>query len=365
MRLWRERSAKLHTNDQLAHLKEQSRETPLSRRDFVSALSLATAAGPGLVTAALTGFSLTSSQRSEAMEAIVDGMGKLPQVRFGTRMGKMMVAPICISQDWSRELLAPALDMGVNFIHKAGYWGNLPDEIKKLPRESYYTDITVDNTSPGHNPDNYDEAYGQVTQSLEKNGLKYYDVYRAHYGWHTPDKVQLANNTSYKAFLKLKKEGKVKYFGVSQHPYAPDANGSIGERIPQYAVMTQACIDSGIVDCMQVWFSYNDDYTKEVRDSFAKASKAGIGMTAMKINAHGRGKMEKDVAKQEEMKAKGMVGRSLIREVMTTKRSDGKPIFHTCVSALRNMDTFEENVGGVSPKVALLDGFDRLHFGQA
>ena len=31
-------------------------------------------------------------------------------------------------------------------------------------------------------------------------------------------------------------------------------------------------------------------------------------MTAMKINAHGRGKMEKDVAKQEEMKAKGMVG---------------------------------------------------------
>lgn len=350
----------MHTDDQMQHLKQQSREKALSRRDFMRAISVAGAAGPGLTAAALAGLTLTPAQRVEALEAMRDGMGKLPKVKFGTRMGGMMVTPICISQDWSRELLAPALDMGVNFIHKAGYWGKrgpVPDEIAKLPRESYYTDITVDNTSPGHDPDNYDEAYNQVDNSLKENGLKYYDVYRAHYGWHTPDKVKIENNTSYKAFLKLKKEGKVKYFGVSQHPYAPDAAGTIGERIRQYAVMTQACIDSGIVDCMQVWFSYRDDYTPEVQDIFAKASKAGIGMTAMKINAHGRQKMQGDVARQKELKADGMVGRALIREVMTTKRPDGKPIFHTCVSALRNMETFEENVGGVSPKVARLDGF--------
>ena len=255
---------KLHTNDQLAHLKEQSRENPLSRRDFVRALSVATAAGPGLVTAALTGLSLTASQRSEAMEAIVDGMGKLPESPFRYAHGQYDGSAYLHLAGLEPELLAPALDMGVNFIHKAGYWGNLPDEIKKLPRESYYTDITVDNTSPGHDPDNYDEAYGQVTQSLEKNGLKYYDVYRAHYGWHTPDKVMKENNTSYKAFLKLKKEGKVKYFGVSQHPYHGRWRPVRRDR-RSIAAMTQACIDSGIVDCMQVWFSYNDDYTKEVQ----------------------------------------------------------------------------------------------------
>ena len=73
--------------------------------------------------------------------------------------------------------------------------------------------------------------------------------------------------------------------------------------------MINACVDSGIIDCMQVWFSYNDDYTPEVQAAFARASKAGIGMTAMKMNAHGRGKMGKDAEKQKEMKAEGMIGR--------------------------------------------------------
>jgi len=337
-------------NEELVSLKRQSQEKPLSRRDFVRALSLASAAGPGLVTVGLSGLSLTRTQRAEAAEAIVDGVGKLPQVKYGRLPFK--TAPICMSQDWSRELIAPALEMGVNFIHKAGYWGgNVPDEIKKLDRASYYTDITVDNTSPGHDPDNYEEAYGQVKSSLEKNGLKYYDVYRAHYGWHSPDKVMKAANTSFKAFEKLKAEGLVKYFGVSQHPY----DGTSKEVIEQYPLLTQACIDSGIVDSMQVWFSYG--YPKQVMDIFAKASKAGIAMTAMKINAHGRGKMQGDTDRQKALKAEGLVGRALIRDVMTAKREDGKPIFHTCVSNLRNMQTFEENIGGVSTKIARIDGF--------
>jgi len=52
-----------------------------------------------------------------------------------------------------------------------------------------------------------------------------------------------------------------------------------------------------------------------------------------------------------------MDGRALIREVMNVKRPDGKPIFHTCVSNLQSQSVFEENVGGISPKVAMRDGF--------
>lgn len=339
----------MHT-EELASLKQQYQDNPLSRRDFVRVLS----AGTGLVTAGLSGFALTPSQRAEAAEAIVADLGKLPTTKLGRL--PIRVTPICISSDWNRDLFGPAVELGINFIHKAGYWNNVPDEIKKLPRESYYTDITVDNTSPGHDPDNYDEAYNQVKNSLQKNNLKYYDIYRAHYGWHSPEKVKPENNTSYKAFLKLKQEGLVKYFGVSQHPY----DGTSREVIEKYALMTQACIDSGIVDSMQVWYSYG--YPKEVMDIFAKASKAGIGMTAMKINAHGRSKMEANKELQASLKAEGMVGRALLREVMTTKRPDGKPIFHTCVSALGNQQVFEENVGGVSKKVALRDGFDRFQY---
>lgn len=342
----------MHQNESIKHLALMSREKPLGRRDFMRVMTIASAAGPGLAAAAFTGVSLTSTQRAEAAELIVDGLGKLPKVEYGKRHNKMMVSPICMSQDWNGELIAPALEMGVNFIHKAGYWGgNVPDAIRKLPRESYYTDITVDNTSPGHNPDNFEEAYNQVSQSLERNGLKYYDIFRAHYGWHSLESFNKGNNASYKAFEKLKKEGKVKYFGVSQHPY----NGTDREVIEQYALTIQAEIDSGMVDSMQVWYSYG--YPKEVQEVFAKASKAGIAMCAMKIFAHGRGKMSSDATKMAELKSEGKVGRALIREVMNEKRPDGKHIFHTCVSALRNLDVFEENIGGVSPKVAMVDGF--------
>ncbi|MCW3054436.1 MAG: putative oxidoreductase of the aldo/keto reductase family, partial [Chthonomonadales bacterium] len=331
--------------EELASLRNQYPDKHLSRRNFVRVLS----AGTGLVTAGLTGFALTPSQRAEAAEMLVEDLGKLPTTKFGRLPFK--VSPISMSQDWQRDLFAPAVEIGVNFIHKAGYFDNdrkpVPDAIKKLPRESYYTDITVDNTSPGHDPDNYDEAYNQVKDSLAKNGMKYYDIYRAHYGWHSPDKVMKENNTSYKAFLKLQKEGLVKSFGVSQHPYD---GGPREAAIEKYAIMIQACIDSGIVDSMQVWYSYG--YPKEIKEVFAKASTAGIAMTAMKIYSHGRDKMKAAPDLQKSLKAEGMIGRALLRNVMTEKRPDGKPIFQTCVSALGNMQLFEENIGGVSKKVA-------------
>jgi diketogulonate reductase-like aldo/keto reductase len=344
-----------YDTDQLDHLKKQSQDKPLSRRDFVRALSVASAAGPGLITAALSGLSLTSSQRADAARLMVDGLGKLPKHTLGKHLGGMQVTPICMSQDWPRELFGPAVELGINFIHKAGYWGSpdaIPAEIRALPRESYYTDITVDNTSPGHDPDNYEEAYGQVKNSLAKNGLKYYDIYRAHYGWHSPDKVKAANNVSYKAFEKLKSEGLVKYFGVSQHPYTGSDREAPWD---QYPVMIQALIDSGLITSIQCWYSYK--YPEVTKEIYAAASKAGIGMTAMKVYAHGHDAMRNDKERMAALKADDKVGTALLRQVLTDKRPDGKPIFQTCVSNLRNLQVFEENVGGVSPKVAAIDGF--------
>jgi predicted aldo/keto reductase-like oxidoreductase len=347
----------MHTDEEITRLRARSLQAPLGRREFLRALGVASA-GPGLVAAGLSGFALTRSQRAEAAEAIVAGLGKLPKVRLGTRMGSMMVTPLCISSDWNGDLYAPAVEAGINFIHKAGYWGNVPDEIKRLPRESYYTDITVDNTPS--NPGDFDRAYNQVTSSLAANGLKYYDIFRAHFGWRGAEAFNKGDNASYRAFLKLKKEGKVRYFGVSQHPYArtvrADGRVEYPERIERYAEMIDAEIASGVIDSMQVWYSYG--YPKEALDAFARASRAGIGMTAMKIYAHGADKLRSDPAKMAELKAAGLPGRSAIRFAMNVKRPDGKPVFQTCVSALQNQTAFEENIGGVSRKVALRDGFD-------
>jgi predicted aldo/keto reductase-like oxidoreductase len=319
----------------------------LTRREFVRTLSAATAGG-GLITAAFAGCSLTPSQRAEAAEALVDELGKLPKVKLSKRVGGMEIARIALCQDSARDLVGPSLAVGMNFFHKASYWREVPEEIKARPRESYYTDITVDNTSPGHDPDNYDEAYNQVITQLDRTGLRYFDIFRAHYGWHTLASFNKGMNASYRAFQRLKREGKVRYFGVSQHA-APREN------YETYATMIQAQIDSGLIDSMQLWFSY-DSAPQEIA-IFEKAHKAGIHLCAMKTNAFGRGKMLRDEAKQAELKAAGLPGRACIRYVLGLKGSDGKRIADNCVSSLSNMAIFEENIGAVATKTAQADRF--------
>src|SRR5438876_356660 len=271
----------------------------LSRREFVRTLAAATG-GSGMIGAALAGCRLTNSQRTEASEAVADKLGKLPKRRLGTRMGDMQVTSVVMSYDWSRDLYAPALAAGINFVHKAGYWSSLPDEFKGIPRESYYTDITVDSTP--NNPDDEEGVYRQVTHSLEKNGLRYYDIMRCHEGWKRVQEMKQKRGT-HRAFARLKKEGKVRYLGVSQHPWVP------------YPEIIAAEIEEGLIDSMQVWFSYG--YQTEIQQIYEMAHKAGIGMTAMKICAHGWRGMSFDPARQAELKAPGMVGRDLIRHVLT------------------------------------------------
>jgi predicted aldo/keto reductase-like oxidoreductase len=320
----------------------------VTRREFARLLSGATAGG-SLLAAALAGCTLTPSQKAEAGEAIVDKLGKLPKRRYGRRMGNMMVVPIAICQDNSPDLLGPCLDAGMNFVHKASYWRELPEEIKRRPRESFYCDITVDNTSPRHDPENYDEAYNQVIEQLDRTGLKYFDIFRAHYGWHTKASFNKGDNASYRAFQRLKRERKVRYFGVSQH--------SKPENYLSYAEMIQEQIDSGLIDSIQVWCHYASD--KDALAVFEKAHRAGIAVTAMKTVAHGGDAMRSDGARQVALKAPGMVGRACLRHVLSMPGSDGKPYVDCCVSSLRNFAMFEENIGAIAPKVAFVDGFHR------
>jgi len=311
----------------------------LSRREFVRTLAAATA-GSGIIAGAFAGCRLSHSQRTEASEAVSDKLSKLPKRRLGTRMGGMQVTPVVMSYDWARDLYAPALAAGINFVHKAGYWTSMPDEFKNLPRESYYTDITVDSTP--NNPDDEDGVYRQVTHSLERNGLRYYDIMRCHEGWKSVTEMKQKRGT-HRAFERLKKEGKVRYFGVSQHPWVP------------YPEIIAAQVEEGLIDSMQVWFSYG--YPSEIQQIYEMAHKAGIGMTAMKICAHGWRRMSLDPTRQAELKAPGLVGRALIRHVLTAQGTDARPIFDCCVSQLRNFEQFEQNVGGASTKLAEAEGF--------
>ncbi len=312
----------------------------LSRREFVRRLSAATAGG-GLLTAAFAGCALSRSQGAEATEVLVSQMGKLPRRPLG-KMG-LEVTPIVICQDWNPDLYAPALKMGVNYVHKAGYWNELPDAFKKIPRESYITDITVDSTP--NNPDDEDSAYNQVVESLRRNGLGYYDIFKAHYGWKSVDALKQQRGT-HRAFARLKREGKVKHFGVSQHDFVP------------YPEIIAAEVQEGLIETMQVFFSYGSPVQNQ--QVFDAAHKAGVGMIAMKTFAYGGEKMRADTARQQALKAPGMPGRSVLRHVLSVPGSDGRPIFSACVSSLQSFEQFEENMGAAATRTAMADGFSLL-----
>ncbi|HEY3283714.1 MAG TPA: aldo/keto reductase [Armatimonadota bacterium] len=312
---------------------------PLSRREFVRRLTAATLGG-GFVAGALAGCTLTATQQSEAEEALAGKLGSMPKRRLGTRMGKMEITPLVISQDWSPDLYAAGLDLGINYIHKAGYWRELPPELKRRSRDSYYCDITVDSTP--RNPDDEDGAYNQVAESLSRNGLKYYDLFLAHFGWRSVESLKTQRGTR-RAFERLKREGKVKYYGVSQHPWVP------------YPEILQAHIDMGEVDSIQLFLAYGTD--ADTLKAVERAHKAGIGIVAMKAFMMGRNKMREDSAMQARLKAPGKVGRSCLRYVLDLKGSDGKRIVDSCVTWLRNQDQLEDNLGAASTKPTLADGF--------
>ncbi|HZO87347.1 MAG TPA: aldo/keto reductase [Chthonomonadaceae bacterium] len=341
----------MHTQDPTP-LVAQGDATPLrtlNRREFVRVLGEATVSG-GLIAGAFAGYALTSAQRAEAAEAILDRIGKVPKVKLSKRLGNIEIARIAICRDDPPELIGPCLAAGMNFIHKAGYFGRgVPPEIARLPRESFYCDTTVDNTSPGGDPNDEEAAYRQVVNELEQTGLRYFDIMRAHFGWRSLASFNKGDNASYRAFKRLKREGKVRYFGVSQHA-APR------ERYETYATMIEAQIESGLIDSMQVWFSYAS--TPDEIAIFEKAHNAGIAITAMKTVMHGGGKMRSDAAKMAELKAPGMMGRACLRYVLGLKGANGGRIADCCVSALRNFDMFEENLGAVATRTAALDGFE-------
>jgi len=333
----------------LDDLKLKSREKPLTRRDFVQALTLGASAGPGLIASALSGFALTATQRAEAHEAIVAGLGKLPTVKLGPRLGNMEIARIILCQDSAQDLIEPSLAAGMNFIHKAAYWprNGVPAAVRKLPRDSYYCDVTVDNTLPGHNPDDEEDAYHQVSDQLDRTGLKYFDIFRAHRGWKSRKSFNGGDNASHRAFKRLKREGKVRYFGVSQHATAGEYE--------DYVTMIDAEIASGVVDSIQCWISY--DSKPEILAAFERAHRAGIAITAMKTIRYGGDKMKKDAAKQAELKAPGLMGRSCLRYALSLKGADGHSFVDCAVVNLQNTDQFEENLGSISEKVALRDRF--------
>lgn len=199
---------------------------------------------------------------------------KLPMRRYG-RTG-LNISSIIGASNMTPELIPIAVKAGVNYWHKADKWTpeTMPAAIKSQPRESYYMEIIVPRVAGDHRTGRIEEEehYQYVKDSLKKSGLRYFDVFKHYFGYHSIEEAK-TNLGMVRAFERLKKEGLVKHLVLSQHHYN-DIGGDMAYDIIDYLM------EHSPYEGAQLFFSYGAP--KEMEEVIALAKKKDFGTIAMK-----------------------------------------------------------------------------------
>jgi predicted aldo/keto reductase-like oxidoreductase len=200
------------------------KDSGVNRRDFLRLSST------GAATLALAGIGALNASGQDAPAAggqapATQLTGKLPTRRYGKT--ELQISAIVGASDWSADVIPMAVQLGVNYWHKANYWRSkekFPDALRSQPRESYFLEATIDRKSGyllGPIGDE-NQIYQNVKNSVKNLDIGYFDVLKFHYGYHSVDEAK-NDLTFVHAFEKLKSEGLVKHLALSQHHFANSA----------------------------------------------------------------------------------------------------------------------------------------------
>ncbi len=292
----------------------------LSRRKFIKL------GAAGVVAARLGGMP------GRAFADEVPAQPKLPKRRYG-RTG-LEISALVGASDWNKDVIPYAVDAGVNYWHKAHAWGaNIPDAIKKQPRESYYLEVVVDRVGGDnmHGRIDEDQHYQFVKQCIERSGLGYFDVFKFHFGYHSIQEAKTELGMV-NAYQRLKKEGLVKHLTLSQHHYNSLDGGNMAYEIIAYLM------DNSPYEAAQFFYTYNDK--KEINDIIDLAKKKDFGVIAMKTMG-GVGRAAQDPKFQAllaDPKYKdSKPGAALVKWLMSN------PSLTAAVIATKNLDQWQEN----------------------
>jgi uncharacterized protein len=152
----------------------------------------------------------------------------------------------------------------------------LGEVLKDYPRDSFILATKVPpemrniaTDAPGTNSTS--KAFlEKLDISLKRLQMKYVDILYVH-GLSSRDAV--LHPDLLEAVTLAKKQGKAMHVGVSTHKNEPE--------------VIQAVIESGVYEVVLSSINFKQDYYPELKDTIAKAAKAGIGIVAMKTMAGG------------------------------------------------------------------------------
>lgn len=173
-----------------------------------------------------------------------------------------------------------AYDAGIKVFFSATYYGEGNNEklvgegLKGLPRDSY----TIGTAAP---PDGLDKRTGtfvkkfdtagylkKAEDSLKRFGLDYVDIFLFPY---SGKREMVLNEGVLKSMEMLKRQGKARFVGIASHNDTEEA--------------LRAAADSGIYDVAMTAYNYKIANKESMNEAMAYASKAGMGIVAMKTAA--------------------------------------------------------------------------------
>jgi hypothetical protein len=309
----------------------------LTRRDFIKV------GAAGATGAALGGLTATARAGTAAT-------GKLPRRRYG-RTG-LDLSVLVGASDWSADVIPMAVELGVNYWHKAQKWNadTMPEAIKNQPREAYHLEVVVDRVGGDHTHGHIDEEqhYQFVKKAVARSGVGYYDVFKFHFGYHSIEEAKTEMGVV-RAYERLKKEGLVKHLAISQHHYN-NIGGDMAYEIVTYL------IDHSPFEAAQFFYTYGDK--RELEDVVALAKKSDFGVIAMKtMGGVGRAATDKKFqALLAEPRYKGSTpGAAMVKWLMSN------PNLTAAVISTSNFDQLQENAGAA--KQSLVSANDRETLG--
>ena len=244
------------------------KERRIGRRDFVKT----TLAGAG-------GLFLLSSEAKGQEKRAVDSKGKERTFLYRTlgRTGlKLPVINMGVMNSDNPNLIRAALDSGLVLLDTAhGYMGGRNEEtigsvIKGRPRDSFMIGSKVSlprDRSTGLYVEGAttEEFLKKLDISLKRLGLDHVEILY-HHG--VSNKESVIYEPVLRAMEKAKKEGKIRFTGISTHMNEPE--------------VLHATVDSGFYDVVLVAYNFQQKHMPEVRSAIARAAQAGIGVVGMK-----------------------------------------------------------------------------------
>ena len=248
-----------------------NKESNKSRRDFIKK-GAAGIAGVAVVPSFLKGESKSSPAESKKKRKLIyrtlgkTGM-KLPIVNMG------------VMNSDNPNLIRAALDAGITLLDTAWYYMMGRNEetigkvIKERPRNSYYIatkvweprDYKTGLFPKDASPDTFKIKFHT---SLKRLGLDYVDILYLH---NITRKESALFEPYVNAMQQLKKEGKIRFIGVTTHRNEPE--------------VIRAAADSKIYEVVLTSYNFRQKHVKEVEAAIDYAAKAGLGIVAMKTQA--------------------------------------------------------------------------------